>query len=68
MLAAAMVFLILYGLLSLTIVGFVEDWTGVKIEKPGVTRGLLFAAAIPLLLCGIGFLIILFLSGSPLFV
>jgi hypothetical protein len=68
MLTAVMAFLILYGLLSLTIAGLIEDWTGVKIEKPGMARGILFTALVPLLLCGIGFLIILFLSGSPRFV
>ena len=66
MLTAVFAFWVVYCLLALNVIGFVEDWTGMKIGKPGIGWGFLFAAVIPLVLCGIGFLIILFLSGSPI--
>jgi hypothetical protein len=62
---AALVFFLLYRLVALKIVRFTEDWHGIKIRKPGVAVGMFFTAVIPLVLCAIGFLIISFLSGTP---
>jgi hypothetical protein len=64
-LAAMFAFWVMYCLLALNVVGFVEEWTGMKIVKPGMGWGFLFTMVIPLVLCGVGFLIILFLSGTP---
>ena len=67
MLAAAVAFVVVYRLLALNIVGAIEHLNGMKIEKPGVWRGLLYAILIPLIMCALGFLIILFLSHSSVY-
>jgi hypothetical protein len=66
MLTAVLAFLVLYRVLALNLVGAIEHRKGMKIEKPGVRRGLLYALLIPLLLCALGFLVISFLSPSSI--
>jgi hypothetical protein len=63
---AALCFLVLYGLAS-NILSAAGNKLGLKISRPGLAQGLLYAAAIPLVLCAIGFAIILFLSGSSIY-
>jgi hypothetical protein len=67
MLAAVLAFLILYGLLSLNVVEAIERRSAMKIEKPRLTRGILYAISLPLIMCALGFLIILFLSHSSIY-
>jgi hypothetical protein len=61
---AVLAFWFLYHLLVLKFLGIIEHRSGTKIEKPGVRRGLLYVVLIPLLMCALGFLVILFLSHS----
>ena len=67
MLTSVLAFLVLYGLLALNIVEVIERRNGMKIEKPGVARGVLYAVLIPLIMCALGCLIILFLSHSSIY-
>jgi hypothetical protein len=66
-LIAPLAFLLLYRLLARKVVGFIEDWYGIKIVKPATRWGILCSAVFPLVLCALGFLIITFLSGSPIY-
>lgn len=67
MLTAVLAFLVLYGLLALSLVGAIEHRHAMKIEKPGIGRGIVYAIMIPLIMCALGFLIILFLSHSSIY-
>jgi hypothetical protein len=65
-LTAVAAFLVLYRVLALNILRAIERRKGMNIEKPGVGRGFLYTVLIPIILCGVGFLVISFLSLSSL--
>ena len=60
---AVLFFMVIYRFLALNVIFGLEHRNGVKINKPGLLRGVLYSIVIPLILCATGFLIILLLSG-----
>jgi hypothetical protein len=62
-LAAVLFFAVFYCFFALKVVSNFENRTGVKINKPSLELGIICSAIIPLILCAMGFLLILCLSG-----
>jgi hypothetical protein len=65
-LTAIACFLIFY-MVAVNVIVTVEQRAGIQIRKPGVKQGILYAAAIPLILCIIGFILVKFLSHSSIY-
>jgi len=62
-LTAGLFFAVFYWFFAWNFLSSLENRKGVRIDRPSLELGIIYSAIIPLILCALGFLLILCLSG-----